>query len=227
MHDDANEPLDERTEKLIEVARATYHVPPATPRDEMWDAIAAGSALAPRSTEVTPIGSRRPLNPWWIAVAASVLLAAGIAIGRVWSPDSPASPSIAVAPGTSSQPAAHRGDSVSATYQLAAVQHLTQTEVFLTEFRDRGRSTAGQARLDPWARDLLSTTRLMLDSPVGDDARLRSLLEDLELVLAQIVQHSATSRPDDREMIERTLEQRAVLGRIRTTIPSGVVPAGI
>ena len=226
MHDDGNEPLDERTDKLIEVARATYHVPPATPRDEMWNAIVANAPAAPHSTEVTPIGSRRPLNPWWMAVAASVVLAAGIAIGRVSSPDAPASERIASVP-EASQPAAPRSDSVTANYQLAAVQHLTQTEVFLTEFRDRGRSTAGQARLDPWARDLLSTTRLMLDSPVGGDARLRSLLEDLELVLAQIVQHSATSRPDDREMIERTLEQRAVLGKIRTTIPSGVHPAGI
>ena len=222
MHNDGNEPLDERTEKLIEVARATYHVPPATPRDAMWDAIAAA---APRSTEVTPIGSRRPVNPWWMAVAATILLALGIGIGRISRNDIMfRDPSIAVnkqaVPGDRSRP-----DSVSATYQLAAVQHLTQTEMFLTEFRDRSRSGGNRARLEPWARDLLSTTRLMLDSPAGEDARLHVLLEDLELVLAQIVQHSATSRPDDREMIERTLEQRAVLGKIRTTIPSGI-PAG-
>jgi hypothetical protein len=222
MHSDGSEPLDERTEKMIEVARATYHVPPATPREAMWQAIASAT---PRSTAVTPIGSRRVVNPWWLAVAASVVLAAGIAIGRV-STSGDSKPSQTIASSKVLPRSTERPDSVSATYQLAAVQHLTQTEMFLTEFRDQKRSSRDRARLEPWARDLLSTTRLMLDSPVGEDARLRSLLEDLELVLAQIVQHSATSRPDDREMIERTLEQRAVLGKIRTTIPSGVVPAG-
>ena len=223
MHSDGNEPLDERTEKLIEVARSTYHVPPATPRDAMWDAIAAA---APRSTSVTPIASRRPVNPWWMAVAASILLAAGIAIGRISSTETGSRQPVIASNGVSSPATAPRSDSVTATYQLAAVQHLTQTEVFLTEFRDRGRSGRDGARLQPWARDLLSTTRLMLDSPAGGDARLRVLLEDLELVLAQIVQHSATSRRDDREMIEGTLEQREVLGKIRTTIPSGIAPAG-
>lgn len=224
MHGDGNEPLDERTEKLIEITRATYNVPPATPREAMWEAIASA---APRKTGVTPIGSRRTVSPWWMAVAASIVLAAGFAIGRVSSSGDGQRGQTIAAAGASALPSGfERPDSVTATYQLAAVQHLTQTEMFLTEFRDQQRSSRDQARLEPWARDLLSTTRLMLDSPVGEDARLRSLLEDLELVLAQIVQHSATSRPDDREMIERTLEQRALLGKIRTTIPSGVVPAG-
>ena len=220
MHDDLNEPLEERrSSNIIDAARASYHVPPPTPRDAMW-------AEIERATSVRPI--RRSVTPaWWGAMAAGVVLAAGIAIGR-WSSElelPTTTPSKVAA--TAGKPRVTTQDTVSALYQLAAVQHLTQTEVFLTEFRGRAGTEASNARLDPWARDLLATTRLMMDSPVGDDARLRSLLEDLELVLAQIVQHSATGRAGDRDMIERTLEQRAVLGKIRTTIPSGAISAGI
>ena len=44
------------------------------------------------------------------------------------------------------------------------------------------------------ARSLLGTNRLLLDSPVATDPRMRQLLEDLELVLAQIAQLSAEGR---------------------------------
>ena len=110
----------------------------------------------------------------------------------------------------------------SSAYQLTALQHLSEAEALLTSFRTR--STADQqvdAQLASWARQLLSNTRLLLDSPVANDPQRRPLLEDLELVLVQIVQLSPGSTPQDREMIEKTLQQDHVMTRLRTAIPAG------
>jgi hypothetical protein len=115
------------------------------------------------------------------------------------------------------------GNSASGSaYQLTAVRHLSEAEALLTSFRDR--STSDQqmdAQLGSWARDLLSNTRLLLDSPVANDPQRRPLLEDLELVLVQIVQLSPGSTPQDRELIEKTLQHDHVMTRLRTAIPAG------
>ena len=107
-------------------------------------------------------------------------------------------------------------------YQLAAVRHLSEAEALLTSFRTR--SNADQqmdAQLGSWARELLSNTRLLLDSPVANDPQRRPLLEDLELVIVQIVQLSPGSTPQDRELIEKTLQHDHVMTRLRTAIPAG------
>jgi hypothetical protein len=107
-------------------------------------------------------------------------------------------------------------------YQLTAVRHLSEAEALLTSFRTR--SSVDQqmdAQLGSWARQLLSNTRLLLDSPVANDPQRRPLLEDLELVLVQIVQLSPGSTPQDRDMIEKTLQQDHVMTRLRTAIPAG------
>jgi hypothetical protein len=110
----------------------------------------------------------------------------------------------------------------SSAYQITAVRHLSEAEALLTSFRTR--STTDQqmdAQLGSWARQLLSNTRLLLDSPVANDPQRRPLLEDLELVLVQIVQLSPGSTPQDRELIEKTLQQDHVMTRLRTAIPAG------
>ena len=106
--------------------------------------------------------------------------------------------------------------------QLAAARHLSEAEALLTSFRTR--STTDQqmdAQLGTWARELLNKTRLLMDSPVASDPQRRPLLEDLELVLVQIVQLSPGSTPQDREMIEKTLQKDHVMTRLRTAIPAG------
>jgi hypothetical protein len=110
----------------------------------------------------------------------------------------------------------------SSAYQLTTLQHLSEAEALLTSFRQR--SPADQqmdAQLASWARQLLSNTRLLLDSPVANDPQRRPLLEDLELVLVQIVQLSPGSTSQDRELIEQTLQHDHVLTRLRTAIPAG------
>jgi hypothetical protein len=108
-------------------------------------------------------------------------------------------------------------------YQLAAAQYLTRTEALLTGFRAESRAgetpTVGQFAVQ--ARDLLCTTRLMLDSPAARDVRLKGLLEDLEVVLAQIAQLPSVSDTEDVHVINQGLEQRSVLLRLRTANPAG------
>ena len=63
------------------------------------------------------------------------------------------------------------------------------------------------------ARELLSTTRLLLDSGV-EDPRFRDLLEDLELVLAQVVRLRDATPALDAALIAQALDQRDVLPRL-------------
>src|SRR5712671_5257744 len=156
---------------LKDVARTTYHAPRTIPREEMWTRIEA----ARRNKHVIE------LRPWmrWVAAAAAVLIL-GIGIGR-WSANAPNTAAPTATPVASVQDSSRE-----LAYGVAATQYLSRTEAFLTSFRaDAHGGGAGSARLATQARDLLTTTQLMLDSPAANDPHLRSLLEDLELVLMQ------------------------------------------
>jgi hypothetical protein len=192
---------DQFDERLRESAR-DYHAPPPTPRDAMWAAIAARRA-APRR-------DGRPWMRWGVGVAAVLVL--GIAIGRYTAvTDQPAEQAAApVRP----EPVAPGG----AVYQVAAAQYLSRADAFLTGFRADAERGQLDSSFSGSARDLLVSTRLMLDSPAGNDPRLRSLLEDLELVLAQIAQYRAG---EDAQFIDQGLDHRGVLLRLRAAIPAG------
>ena len=107
-------------------------------------------------------------------------------------------------------------------YRLASQQMLGQAEALLVQYR----TDVAAERMDPaigrWARDVLTSTRLLLDSPAAEDPGMHDLLEDLELVLAQIVQRTGQADSLDDEMIDRTIEDRDLLPRLRGAIPAGV-----
>jgi len=194
---------DDRFEERLRDAAQDYHRPPATPREELWRGIAAARAARQRR-----IVAFRPALRWGVGIAA--VLALGVAIGR-WS-----------ATGSPPSGDAGTGERTSAfVYQLAAAQYLTRTEALLTGFRAETRAGVPTAQFSVQARDLLCTTRLMLDSPAARDVRLKSLLEDLELVLAQIAQLPSSGDRDDVQLINQGLEQRSVLLRVRTASPPG------
>jgi hypothetical protein len=114
--------------------------------------------------------------------------------------------------------------STSTTYEVASVQHLTAVEALLTSYRSSSGSESDQA-MRRWARDLLSSTRLLLDSPAGDDAVRHQLLEDLEFVLMQIVQLDPNAPAEDRALVDRAITREEVLTRLRSSIPAGF-PSG-
>jgi len=193
---------------LKEVARTTYHAPRPTPRDEMWKQIEA----ARRRKQVVEI---RPWMRW--ALAAAAVLVLGIGIGRV-----------SVTTKVADVPRTSVADTIDAlanqAYQIAATQYLSRTETFLTAFRADANRSANTARLARQARELLSTTQLMLDSPAARDPRLRSLLEDLELVLMQISLINPLEDGHDRDLITQGMNQSNVLPKLRSAIPAGPVP---
>src|SRR5216110_1745380 len=122
------------------------------------------------------------------------------------------------------RPGSGRGGRGPLAYRVAAAQYLTRTEALLTGFRSEARSGQADAQFARQARDLLGTTRLMLDSPAAQDGRLKGLLEDLELVLAQIAQLPPRADTEEVQLINQGLEQRSVLLRLRTANPAGPGP---
>ena len=189
---------DELNERLLAVARE-YHAPRPTPRDEMWSAI---TAERQRRHQLRRRGL--PIR-WGLALAAMLVL--GVAIGR-WTMGGGRG---AIASGATGVPS-------DVAYQVAAAQYLSHAEVLLTDFRAESR----KGRIDPQflaaARDLLTTTRLMLDSPAAKDPHLKALLEDLELVLAQVARLQAGHDRNELDLINHALEQRDVIPRLRTAV---------
>lgn len=201
--------------------------PGATPRAEIWRAIQSAQTAA-RNAQTGGVARVIPLwrNPWRLMSLIAAALLLGVALDRMVLRREGASSRVAgrELPG----PAASESDDPARLYRMAAVQTLTQAEALLTAFRARTpqRNPESIDQLGRWGREILSSTRLLMDSPAGDDPQLQSLLEDLELVLVQIVQLSgAPLDPADRALIDRALESRDLLPRIRTAVPAGVPTA--
>ena len=111
-------------------------------------------------------------------------------------------------------------DDDNAAFRMVAAQHLSQAETFLTLFRASVRSGRTEAIGSRTARQLLASNRLLLDSPASNDMRTRRLLEDLELVLAQITQLPADGQEADARLITDGMEAGDVLPRLRTAVPA-------
>lgn len=205
---------DPQFEQWLRESVKSYHSPLPTPREEMWKRIEA-------ARQHRHVIALRPWMRWALAAAAILLL--GIGIGR-WTANqrSTTSATRTASPDTS---VARQIDSLAGqAYQVAATQYLSRTETFLTAFRADANRSANTARLARQARDLLTTTQLMLDSPAAKDPRLRSLLEDLELVLTQISLLNPLEEGRDRDLITQGMNQSNVLPKLRSAIPAGPVP---
>jgi hypothetical protein len=195
---------DEQLDHLLRAARAAE--PPADPpREAMWAAIQARRRDRTRGPRVRPFPLRR--LAWPAGIAA--VLALGFGLGRL----------TVSGPGRGRLPGAAGGPSPALAG--AAVQYLSSTETLLTGFRLEAETGVPEPHLLRSAHDLLLTTRLLLDSPDLKDARLRSLLQDLEVVLAQVAQLQAEPNRDDADLIVRQLDEQGVLPRLRSSIPAG------
>jgi hypothetical protein len=204
-----NEMFDDRIDDLLNDSVREYNEPPETPREVMWAKIAAA-----RETERSRLRPLRRLSPLRWATGIAALLAIGIGLGRL----SIERPKPAVAPAIASGEAPRLN---AAAYRLATTEHLGQSEAFLTLFRAEVRRGGAERLAAATARQLLATNRLLLDSPAAGDARTRLLLQDLELVLAEIAQLSPLPKSRDLDLITEGLEQGGVLSRLRTAVPSG------
>lgn len=222
------------------IAAAAYHAPPdVVPRDTMWAAISARRSGAATATAVAaPTASTAPTDrtasamsaappihvlhttrralrriPRWAAAmsaAAALVVAVAVAVSR-----RTALPVAAVA--TPADSAA-----TSTAWQVASAEHFGVAESMLTMLANSP-AQQGDAQLTAWSRDLLGSTRLLIDSPAGRDPKRRALLLELELLLVQLVESGPAMRTEDRTMMDNLLSQSSLLlTRIRTTVPAGM-----
>lgn len=194
---------------------------PVAPDSSRGDSSVRAEPGASTAATPTRVATRAPAAPTRVATGAPATPPASAERATVVRPfpsDDPADRS----------PAAGSRDA-NRLYRLAAVQTLSQAEALLTAYRASdlaGRNVPATQQLGRWGRDVLSSTRLLMDSPAGADPQLRPLLNDLELVLVQIVRLSgAPLDAADRALIDRSLRDSDLLPRIRTAVPAGVAGA--
>jgi hypothetical protein len=101
-------------------------------------------------------------------------------------------------------------------YDATTSRYLGQTAALLVALPAELRAGRADQRFVSQAGDLLSTTRLLLDSDAAANADVRRLLEDLELVLAQIARLPARRGAEELDLITQTLEDRDVVPRLRS-----------
>ena len=203
---------DERFEEFLKQALDGLEAVPEPPRETMWARIDE----ARRFSRHADRGSKRVWASWAVGLAA--MLAVGVGIGRLTVRQQ--------IPATAPVQTAGQGNVPTnrTTYQFAVAQHLSRAEVLLTSFRTQSGATSLDPQVVQVAGDLLTSTRLLLDSPAGDDPRVAALLGDLELILAQIAGMSAHV-VEDREIIQDGMNRTAVLPRLRATT-AGPAAAG-
>jgi hypothetical protein len=238
---------DEKFGEFLQGAARDYNAPPGeVPSAEMWEAIRAARRAGALSSGgaapvVLPIGKHVHMKRRQLLVGLAATLLIGVALGRyvlgvrdaarpLASATSvenraPVAPSASPAPVAPTAPAAPPASAFvrrGAGYDLAAGEHLARVEALLTAYHATKSDVVMDTSLARWAYDMVSNTRLLLDSPAARDPARRRLLEDLELVLVQLVQHSAgVGAADDRALVERSLERTQVLIRLRAAQVAG------
>jgi hypothetical protein len=191
---------EEQFERFMKDAAETYNRPPVAPLDEMWAAIDAEAfgSKAPARRVVTLIG-----NPWLRMAAVLVL---GIAIGRGMQKSTPApAPQATIS-------------EVADSYQLTTDRYLGQTVALLVQLPRQLQSGHTDTAFISRANQSLTTLRLLMDSPAASNPRLRSLFEDLELVLVQVVQMPRGGSATEAHLIQQAMQQRDVMPRLRDAV---------
>lgn len=194
---------EERLDELLDDAKRTWPEPPEPDYQAMWARIEREAFAGARHERRTP--------SWRIfssGLAAALMM--GIGLGRFSMKADPA-PTVAAVPSDSVTLA-------SSAYDRVASELLGRTVVLLTSLPDEARSVGSGERFSTQATELLTSTRLLLDSPAASDARFKDLLEDLELVLAQIAMLQSGRTRQEIDLITDALEERDVVPRIRSAV---------
>lgn len=198
---------EQELERRLAELRTSWRNPSEPPLAELWPEIEA---------RAFPRVVQRPWTRTLIPLAAMLLL--GFGIGQI-APrlSSRSAPRTAVA----SSPAEGlvvRPASDEAPFVGIAADYLERVTGLLVTLADANRHGQPLGSSATQARDLLATTRLLLDSPQASDPRLQSLLDDLELVLAQIARLPHRAPQPEVNLIDQTLDQREVLPRLRVML---------
>lgn len=212
------QPNDKFDEFLNREAKG-YRAEGSPPADAIWRRIEGDVERAIRRDE------RRFTRHWpWIASGAGIAaaLVIGIAIGR-----------------NSHQPIANGQQPIAKSTlsadsirdiqgRIATLGHLAQAESFLTEVRADLKTGRNDPHRRERSRELLSRTRLLLANDAAGTPAVDRLLEDLELVLAEIaaLPDSGAKRKVDARLLSERLRVGTVIPRIRTVLPSSPITGG-
>jgi hypothetical protein len=208
---------DDRFAETLRSAARDYNNPPELSRadlDSMWSGVERDAFPRRFASPSAEMAARRTKSRWLVLnvlpIAAVLLL--GIAIGRFSVSRVPQpTQDVAVRPPSDSR-------SLPEPYQSTTSRYLGQTAALLVALPGEVRGGQADDRFLGRAHDLLLTTRLLLDSPAAADPRFRTLLEDLELVLAQVVRLQTDQSRAELDLIGQALEQRDVLPRLRSAV---------
>jgi hypothetical protein len=209
---------EDRFEAAMRDAARTYRKPPEPDLDGMWTEIERetwGAATQPARVEGRWFA--RASRGGWLAAAALVI---GVGLGRASTMtrrDAAPVPQATVASIGSVAPVRY-DTSFDAPYSAETSQYLGQTAALLIALPSEARSGHPDEKFVGRAAELLTRTRLLLDSPAANDTQMRALLEDLELVLAQVVRLQDGQDRTELDLINRALEQRDVIPRLRTAV---------
>jgi hypothetical protein len=206
---------DQELDRALAELRRSYNAPPASaPVAEMWERI-EGEAFGARGMSrprFVAVSSRRV---WWIGLAAALLV--GVGIGRVTS----SRPRLDAVNGPTRTAEVTPRSADTTSYDRSTARYLGQTAALLIALPAEARAGRTDQRFVARAAELLTTTRLLLDSPAAADPKVRALLEDVELVLAQVA-HLETDRGRvEYELIAQALEQRDLLPRLTSAVAGG------
>ena len=195
---------DERLDELLDDARRTWPVPPEPDYQAMWGRI---------EREAFATARREARTPSWrmFSLGLAAALVMGIGLGRVFFNQAGPAPTVASVSTDTATPASNE-------YDRVASELLGRTVVLLTSLPAEARTLGSGERFSIQATELLTSTRLLLDSPAASDARFKDLLEDLELVLAQIAMLQSGRTRQEIDLITNALEERDVVPRIRSAV---------
>lgn len=211
--------------QLRTLAAASLPPDQPIPTEAMWAAISArrAPAVVPssrRALEIVASGvSPRRIRRFWPELAAlAAMLVIGVAIGRSTDFRRSDAPVEANRAGALAVSDAANAASSALPLMLAQLttEHMARSEALLvTAKQDLSGAVSSNTMVSDWARELLSTTRLLLDTEQITDPQTRRLLQDLELTLALILQAQASGRATDVQAVREELSTGDLLLRVR------------
>ena len=228
---------EDRFDDLLKKTAEDYNAPPEVPREEMWARI-EDLRKSQRSANLDiPRWAR--WQPRWIAwplAAAAAMILVFVVLRDIDHRGD--TPTFAEAPSAMKHKSEDTArsyperDDTDDLYRLAAEGFFARTDAVLTQFRSSKGADESTERISAWAKDLLTETRFLMDSPAAKDDELKLLLEDLEFVLAQITQMGPSGQGLEREVKERRwiqqgLNNKDLLLRLRRQTPAGKGLTGV
>lgn len=197
---------DKELDHLLNDAARDWRVPVDPPLDEIWSAVEAEAFQQPVARRA----------PGWgmVGIAAAAALIAGVFGGSQLAHRGVIPP---ITNTTTGLPAVVASASqTNDPNQRAMGELLDRTAMLLAALPGDTTASKPGPQLSVEGARLLTTTRMLLDSPVGSDPRLRSLLQDLELVLAQVARLEPKHRKNEMQFIQTALDEHDIVPRLRS-----------